>query len=430
MKTSIYITILLTALLLSLQACGDNSSGPGEAETTEVNGTITAPDGETPLSGATVFIPTENSNKIVAKAKGIAPSTVNAEDCKEPTESYSAFTCTEADGSFTFEVPVSSDNVLLKIFKGIFSFEQTIDVNTEGGNIGEINMPSASESFDGEIAVVEGSYDRMQDILAKVGFGEVETDENNSNYGRLVPGTEQFDIFGNASDLFADEDGDGEKDLFNYDIIFINCGANESPLNQKATPHTHNHVHAKSSGSATTLSEEDRAALKDYVESGGILYTTDWAYDYIEQVFPSYVDYHGDDDKSADEPEEWNNAQVGNSGIETDGTLLQTNMETWLENVTCFDGESCINDDDTVHITDFLGGWAVIDGAHSGASSDVTQWVEGDVAWSGGSGVRPLTVSFQAGNGSVFYSSYHTVESEHTPNWRPQERVLQFLVFE
>lgn len=427
MKTE--ISILITALLLVFQGCGDSSSGPGEAETTEVNGTITAPDGNTPLAGATVYISEGGSNKVMAKAKGTSSSTLDAEDCEEPAEDYSVFTCTEADGSFTFDVPVSSDDVLLNIFKGIFSFEQTIDIDDADGEIGEVNMPSASESFDGKIAVVEGSYDRMEDILAKVGFGEIET-ENTSGYGQLVPGTEEFDLLSNPSPLFEDEDGDGEKDLFNYDIIFINCGTNESAIaSNKARSHDHI-AHLKSSGDAEILSAENRDALKTFVEEGGVLYTTDLSYDYIEQTFPSYIDYYGSDDTPADEREGWNEAQDGESGIETDGTVLQENMESWLTNVDCFDGESCLNDDGTVHITDFLSGWAVIEGPHSEASGEVTPWVEGDVDWYSGSGVRPLTISFEAGDGSVFYSSYHTVESEHTPNWRPQERLLQYLVFE
>ncbi|MCW9708505.1 hypothetical protein [Fodinibius salsisoli] len=430
MKTNYYsITLIFALCIVTLQACSDNSSGSEGGEKVEVTGTIQAPDGSTPLAGATVFIPKGGANKAIAsKAKASPLATTMEGECPEPAESYAAFTCTNADGSFTFNIPVSGSSVTLKITKGIFSFEQNININDSDGTLGEIVMPSTQESLDGEVAVVEGSYDRMQDILAKVGFGEVGTDEANFNYGRLVPGTEQFDIYNYTSKLFEDADGDGQKDLFNYDIIFINCGASESPLNEKVSTHTHSHLHAKSSDGAALLSTEDRTALKDFVESGGILYTTDWAYDYIEQVFPSYIDYYGSDDTPADEPEGENFAQSGNAGIETDGLILQPNMESWLANVDCFDGESCLNADNTVHITDFLGGWAVIDGPH--ASADVTQWVEGNVEWGGESGVRPLTVSFQAGDGSVFYSSYHTVESEHTPNWRPQERLLQYLVFE
>lgn len=425
MKLTGAITIFFISIIVLLQACSDNSSGSEGGEKVEVTGTINAPDGSTPLAGATVFIPERAPNKAVSvKVKG-NPSAPTVTDCPEPTENYSVFTCTNADGSFAFEIPVAGGEVTLKVTKGIFSFEQNIN---DSGDIGEIVMPSAKESFEGEIAVVEGSYDRMQDILAKVGFGEIETDESSFGYGQLIPGTEQFDLLDSPETLFEDQDGDGMKDLFNYDIVFINCGTSES-LVASSSGKVHRHKRAqKLAGNPNILSEENRTALRTFVMDGGVLYATDLSYDYIEQTFPSYVDFYGEDSVPADQPEEWNAAQVGTSGIETDGNILQQNLEDWISNVDCHENESCLNSDETIHVTDFLAGWSVIEEAHSGAN--VTSWIEGDVEWSGGSGIRPLTVSFSAGNGNVFYSSYHTVESEFTPNWRPQERVLQYLVFE
>lgn len=286
-------------------------------------------------------------------------------------------------------------------------------------------MPDAKESFDGKMAVVRGAFDRMQDILAKVGFGEVETEQGAAGYGQLVPGTEAFDLLNSPKVLFEDQDGDGKKDLFNYDIVFINCGASEQAISSFKGKH---HRWHKETGHPSILNEENRTTLKKFVEEGGVLYTTDWAYDYVEQALPSYINFYGSEEVSVNDPEDSNAAEVGRSGIETHGNILQNSLQAWLANVDCYEGKSCLNNDQSILITDFLAGWGVIEGAHSGAN--VTFWVEGDVEWTEGSGVRPLTLSFKAGEGSVFYSSYHTVESEFTPNWRPQERVLQYLVFE
>lgn len=429
MKPRIYIFVLCITFIALAVGCKDNSSGPGDPPTASISGTIMAPDSNTPIPGATVYVPKQSAGK---QSSGMSA----AADCPEPTEAYEAFTCTESDGSFTFTVPVTGGSVQLTITKGAFSFQKTVQVDGDEADVGDITMPSASE-LGLEMAVVTGSYDRMQDILAKLGFGEIETDENAQGYGFLVPGTEQFDLYdGNGSldssyphylALFEDDDGDGNENLFNYDIVFINCGAGESPL-AKTTGVPHRHESQQAPAGTTMLDAEQKQALRTFVEEGGVLYATDWAYDYVEQVFPSYIDYMGSSETAAADPEDWNAAQTGDGGITVDADVLQASLESWLATVTCNDGQSCLNSDNTIHITDFLSAWVVMDGPHSG--SGVTNWVEGDVSWSGGSGIQPLTASFDAGDGTVVYSSYHTVESEHSPFWRPQERILQFLVFE
>jgi hypothetical protein len=422
------ITLIFALCIVMLQACSDNSSGSEGGETVELTGTIHAPDGSTPLAGATVYLPQGGVSKVIAGKAEVHTSPVEGIECQEPKENYSAFTCTTADGSFTLDVPTKDGETTLKISKGIFSFEQSINISGNNGELGAIVMPGAKESFNGRIAVVKGAFDRMQDILAKVGLGEVETEEGAAEYGQLVPGTEEFDIFNYPDELFEDMDGDGSKDLFNYDIVFINCGASEGPV---ALSKGKGHRHLSQKGSIDEpdiLSEENRSALIAYVEEGGVLYTTDWAYDYVEQAFPSYIDFYGADEVAANDPEDMNAAEKGSANIETDGNILQNSMQAWLNNVDCYEGEGCLNNDGSIHITDFLAAWSVIEHPHDGA--DVTSWVEGQVQWGGGAGVRPLTLSFAVGEGSVFYSSYHTVESEYTPNWRPQERILQYLVFE
>ena len=84
-----------------------------------------------------------------------------------------------------------------------------------------------------------------------------------------------------------------------------------------------------------------------------------------------------------------------------------------------------------IPIGDFLSAWARMVGAHTGQSPTI--WI------SSGSGVtfdgqenRPLTISQSIGSngGLVVYSSYHTVEDCPTLTYWPQERVLQYLIFE
>ena len=60
------------------------------------------------------------------------------------------------------------------------------------------------------------------------------------------------------------------------------------------------------------------------------------------------------------------------------------------------------------------------------------------MAWSGGSGVRPLSVGLDykgidgVGCGRIVFNSYHTVPlmSSPTAPFLPQERILEYLFFQ
>lgn len=424
-------------ILFFIISCGNDSTGPEEPETTTttVTGTVQAPDNSTPLAGATVYVGEDaqiGNNKILGK--WLSKNNSSSDNCKEPSVDFSAYTCTEADGSFEFEVEIdiSETDIELKIFKGSFYFKETVSVDPDEGiaDAGETSVPE--DVID--MAVVTGSYDRMQDILAKIGFGEVVTDENSSNYGKLELGTEEFDLYdGDGSldseypdmqTLFEDNNESGEPDINNYDIVFINCGATEDHIAAKGSDQYHHSDFVKNT--TAKLSTAEISTIENYVENGGKIYATDWAYDYTEQAFPSYIDFLGDDNTPADDTEEQNAAQEGNSGITVDAEILDGQLQDWLAKTECKDGD-CLNSDDTIHIEDFLGGWAVIEDLHN--ESMAKTWIEGPVEWSGGSGVQPLTVTYSVNEGQVIYSSYHTIESEFNPKFRPQERLLQYLVF-
>jgi hypothetical protein len=293
-------------------------------------------------------------------------------------------------------------------------------------------------------AVVTGNYDRMQDILAKYGYGEIVEEESSNRYGKLELGTENFDLYdGDASlgddypemgALFEDGDGDGEADINNYDIVLINCGATEQHIASKTTGHM-NHSRFVKTHSAN-LSKAQISVIQNFIEGGGMLYATDCAYDYAEQAYPSYVDFLGSDATPADDSEMHNAAQQGDGGITVDAEIPDNGLQGWLASasVTCGD-ENCLNSDETVFVQDFLSNWAVIDEVNTEAGTKV--WIEGTVSWAEGSGVKPLTISYPVAIpnskddddiGRVVYSSYHTIESEFSPEFRPQERILQYLV--
>lgn len=444
MKTMYKKFIAIFAGLIIMAGCGkDSTTGPDDGPedftgTSTITGKVVAPDGSTPISGATVYVPNGSPKTIIPQVSVSGQTGSLQAACTEPPEAASAKTCTEADGSFQFDVPIESGKVTLKVKKGVFTFSATLDVSGPTASVGNVQMPDDTDALSAKIAVVTGAYDRMQDILAKLGFGELDA------IGQLELGTEQFDLYnGDFSlpesypeyvELFEDRDGDGEPDMNNYDIVFFNCGADEFPLEESNLKQAgHQHGKRKTGGSSTLLDQADIDALRAYVENGGTLYVTDLAYDYVEQAFPEFIDYHGSDTTAAADPEPLNLAEVGEDGITTEATILDSDLRSWMEAVSCEAG-SCLNGDGTVHVAGFLSGWAVIDGQESGSTVNFS--VKGTVSWYHAgtfnltSGAKVLTAEFPAGSGKVIYSSYHTVEEDPSPGWKPQERILQYLVFE
>jgi len=277
------------------------------------------------------------------------------------------------------------------------------------------------------IAVVTGIYDRMQDVLAKTGLGTV------NESGRLVLGSESFDLFDGDdslgeeyrefSELFQTDPTTGNARINNYDIVFINCGATEFSF-----------VEVGPTYYADPEDNNVKTALFTYVTSGGRLYATDWAYDYIEQTFPEYIDFYGSE-STVDrfEPELANAAEEGIEIDSNNATVLVDDLSSFLNNSSCGEGTTCLNNDGTLHVEGFLPAWAIIEGAHA-ESTGVTIYTEGFAPASVDyldeeSETRPLMVSIDIGEGKVFFSSYHT-ENLISTQLLPQERALQFLVFE
>lgn len=286
-------------------------------------------------------------------------------------------------------------------------------------------------SFDiPEIAVVTGAYDEIENVLAKLGYGY--TDE----YGQLDRSRDyDFDLvdgtgFGNSSDtvmsvseLLSDSDN-----LDDYDIVFINCGTSYESL----------------------MTDPDiMANLQEYVEDGGKLYVTDLSYDYIEQAFPDFMDFYGSLSGDSSNAEAMGAAEYGRSGISTEADVSNATMADWLDEVTVNDGdietsdcwnlqESEINGrtgarnaDGTITIGDFLSGWSMMRETYDDVSPASTVWISGSVLMTSGLVEdMPLTVTKDHGDGRILYSSYHTAHSCPTPGFWPQERVLQYLVFE
>jgi hypothetical protein len=378
---------------------------------TIVSGKVVAPDKQTPISNALVYI--ENSaiaSSIVAQSiAGVGKETL---PCGAAPNASWAATCSGSDGQFSLKAVLPADAKIV-VSKGAFKQEAQLAAGSGGTlNAGSIAFAVGNVGNAVKMAVVTGLFDRIEDILARLGFGELEQ-------GRLKLGTERFTLYDgiggaspngfNSADLFLDRDKNGRADIYDYQIVFWNCGLTESIL----TP-------------------ANIAILKDYVERGGRLYVSDLAYDLVEQTFPAYIDFYDSDTVAANDPEVLNAAQRGVEGVVAVATL-DPQLRVWLAGVTC-NGGSCLNPDGTANISGFLSDWALINQPHTANLTNVRVWANAPIAASAAPAAgtpirRPLTLSFATGLGRVTYTSYHN-ESAVDAELTVEQRILQYLVFE
>jgi len=364
----------------------DNSAPTGAT----VSGVVYAPNGTDPVSGALVYA--------VDPGGGSAVSATG----DPPAEDYLAFDYSEADGSFALtEVPVGTQT--FKVLKGAFTLEFEYEVVEGDNELPDETTTLPSTTADGgtvdQLVVVTGDFDRIENVLAKIGLGEVD------GTGELVPGTEEFTLVDGNETL---DDGDYANfldfmdDPANYAdarTIFLNCG---------------------NAHEADFFADPDMANdLKAWVEGGGRLYASDRSYDFVEQLFPAAVDFYGGADGLSDTAEEVDAAELGNAMLAVDAEILDAALLAWLQAL------EVTNEDDTITIEGWLDSWAAIEDL----AAETLAWVEAPVMVESAASTRTVAVTFATGDGTVFFTSCHTEETP-TVELTPQDRLLQYFVFE
>lgn len=191
-----------------------------------------------------------------------------------------------------------------------------------------------------KLAVTPPQYDDMGAVLKRMGISVIEVSANS-----------------------LDNLSTWEK----YDAVYLNCGS-------------------------IYPSPEKTAALKKYVQDGGVVYASDFSGELIEAAFPDRINFYGEDKKN---PQSFK-AKVGSAGE------VQANIVD--------QGLASIVGKKNVKINFDLGSWVVIDSVNSGVRVHMTSEIkvydynnEKDNV----SKDRPLVVSFQEGKGEVLFTSFH-----------------------
>jgi hypothetical protein len=479
-KTISYYLGVICILTILNAGCGGGGSSSDDDDTT-VSGTLYQPNGTDPLPGALLYIPRSTTAAQIAASK-TTPGLEVGVDCESAPSDAAFSTCSDANGSFNInitdcsDIDDSNDQIVIYVSKGVFDFTITISgactaaAQTIATEAADTTAPEiTSSSADLKIAVCSGDYDRMEDVLGRMGLAPSDSDSDGTpNYdGWDSSVNANFNYF--RGDYYSDTDfpsccsllsggtvpitdslGAAVTDsggsplsraITDYDIVFVNCGNGCEP----------------SMGGLTSVLDdtfagftESNSTLRSYVNGGGALYVTDLSYDFIEQAFPEYIDFlNGGNGSSAETEQDAQHGVYGSGEFEPlASTINQSTLTSYLSSVDAGNtacgtpsGTGALNSDNTVNICDFLSSWAVMTGLETGSTA--TNWVQGAAEFSGsdtdvggnlitpGTTDIPLTISFAHGSGSVLYSSYHTNNSTTpTTDFLPQERILQFLILD
>ena len=307
---------------------------------------------------------------------------------------------TDVKGQYALSLP--NGNYELTFTKGKFS--GSLSINVEGSKTNE----DALLDILPKIGVVTGHYDHIEHVLLNIGLVDPITQEplfdiiEGNNFGR-PSGThgpreslhmlqnkgmmDEASLEPNVDFNFQDLMNDTSL-LGTYDILFLNCGLDESL-------------------------EDMGDVLMDYVYNGGILYATDWAAGYLNNITNGGADYMT-----------FYTPEKSGTSLTTTATLLNTTLSDWLE--LNFD----IVLEDTIEIDEFLSSWQVVD---SYDAATTISWLEGEVSYMDAGNnniteIKDLAFTFLHGDGAVFYSSFHT--ENYDPEFSDVDRIMEFFVFE
>lgn len=309
-------------------------------------------------------------------------------------------TATNNKGEYTISLPEGTYKLVLS--KGLFSTEREITVTTDA------TLDNYKLDILPKIGVVTGNYDTIENILYDIGlvnpitgaplFDIIEgvntnripyqsTPKHDTHASSQNKNTVQnIQLNPNVTFDFSDLISDPAL-LATYDIIFLNCGLTEGFVS-------------------------DDANLLNYVTNGGFLYATDWASGYLDSITNSGTNY-----LTFLDPEK--------SGISltTNATILNGDLNAWL--FLNFG----ITIDDNIEIDEFLNSWQVVD---SYDANTCISWLNGPVTYNTNAGEitanKDLAFTFAVGSGAVFYSSFHTENTDQ--GFSDVDRIMEYLVFE
>jgi hypothetical protein len=172
------------------------------------------------------------------------------------------------------------------------------------------------------------------------------------------------------------------NELSKYDILLINCGAEEN------------------------LNPDTIRNLQNWVMAGNSFMVSDYAYDYVERAFPNAIDFYGDDNTQ-------DSAQSGGSN-RPGGCTAPLTCDIVDQNLVAVMGVT------QVGIASIC--WATMDSA----ASDTVVHIEGDIY--GKNAKNPVIASYKPtqNSGRVTFASFH-LKDQNAANMK---KIFFYLIFQ
>ena len=227
----------------------------------------------------------------------------------------------------------------------------------------------------GEVAVVTSDFDRVEEVLEKLGIpftlydGFIQGPSSEATLqDQYVTSLQPVEVLLESAER-----------LNRYDVLFVNCGARGTGTIDPVTQEVHD---------ALLDDEEVIENLYRFVQNGGHLVVSDWSYTLLEAVFPREIDFQGDDSIPGA-------ANLGGSTV----------LEAWIIDPVLQERVQS----SLVTIPFPLSGWALPilgEGIWIEADAPVPNLENGSV---GVAPSTPLLLHFALGQGSITFTAFHNL---------------------
>jgi hypothetical protein len=382
---------------------------------TILNGTVFAPNGTDPIPNIRVYA-----------AIQINPYPASyCDKCSAPIDPAYVSTKTAPDGTFSLNLDLIPESATIDFAIQIGRFRKhtilpVTACQTQTPPAAARTLPGSSAAGDiPNIAVSSGNVDHLDAVLAAVGITQYDCYEGRSSEPGTSTSTCQQKAGTNISQVIADA-----ATLDTYHMAFLSCA-----------PNAYSYFVGKYGNQAAMTQN-----TQSWVASGGRLFVTDTAYDYVAQAFPGPITFAG----PPGVPQPIDGANIGcappgpgNSSAHTvqyNVTVDDPLLTEWLA-VGVHVLPTPPPSPAVVSIEGFYQPWSAVSSLATGTQliADGTMPLDATYATTMCKTPTmtdvPLTAEFDVPScGRVIFSSYHTYQSGGN-NAIAQQKIMEYLIF-